>query len=96
MTNYNWPFGTLPFGFFDQIWTQGTLRHIVGSILVIFEICHFLAFPGPFEYFSENGCSQKIKVFSMKEQSLCPIGLDLQGEVPRLNHGPICFPIQNT
>ena len=24
------------------------------------------------------------------------INLVLGGEVPRLNHGPICFPIQNT
>ena len=30
----------------------------------------FLTIPGPFEYFSENGCSQKMKVFSMKEQRL--------------------------
>ena len=36
--------------FFGQIWTQGTLRHILGSILVIFEICHFLAISLPFEY----------------------------------------------
>ena len=55
--------------FFGHIWIQGTLRHILGPILVIFEICHFFAIPGPFEYFSENGCSQKIRVFSMKEQS---------------------------
>ena len=47
--------------FFGHIWTQGTLRHILGPILVIFEICHFLIIPGPFEYFSENGWSQKIK-----------------------------------
>ena len=40
--------------FFGQIWTQGTLRHILGSILVIFQICHFLEILGPFEYFSEN------------------------------------------
>ena len=53
--------------FFCQIWTQGTLRHILGPILVIFEICQFLTIPGPFEYFSENGWSQKIKVFLMKE-----------------------------
>ena len=53
--------------FLAQIWTQGTLRHILGPILVIFEICQFLTIPGPFEYFSENGWSQKIKVFSMKE-----------------------------
>ena len=35
-----------------------------------FEICHFLAIPGPFEYFSENGWSHKIKVSSMKKWSL--------------------------
>ena len=58
--------------FLAQIWTQGTLRHILRLILVIFEICQFLTIPGPFEYFSENGWSQKIKVFSMKEQSLPP------------------------
>ena len=59
--------------FFDQIWTQGTLRHIVGPILVNFVICHFLAIPELFEYFSENWWSQKIKVFSMKEQSFGPL-----------------------
>ena len=71
--NYDWPFGTLPFGLFGQIWTHGTLRHILGPILVIFEICQFLTIPGPFEYFSENGWFQKIKVFSMKEWSLSPL-----------------------
>ena len=40
--------------FLAQIWTQGTLRHILGPILVIFEICQFLTIPGPFEYFSEK------------------------------------------
>ena len=64
--------------------------------MVIFEICQFLTIPGPFEYFSENGWSHKIKVFSMKERSLPLIGLVLGGEVPRLNHGSIFFPIQNT
>ena len=44
--------------FLAQIWTQGTLRHILGPILVIFEICQFLMIRGPFEYFSENGWSQ--------------------------------------
>ena len=56
--------------FLAQIWTQGTLRHILGPILIIFEICQFLTIPGLFEYFSENGWSQKIKVFLMKEGSL--------------------------
>ena len=75
--------------FLAQIWKQGTLRHILGPILVILEICHFLAIPGPFEYFSENGWSQKIKVLSMKERCYPLISLVLGGEVPRLNHGPI-------
>ena len=61
--------------FLAQIWTQGTLTHILGPILVIFEICQFLTIPGPFEYFSENGWSQKIKVFSMKERSLPPLSV---------------------
>ena len=46
---------------------EETLRHILGPILVIIEICQFLMIPWPFEYFSKNGWSQKIKVFSMKE-----------------------------
>ena len=58
--------------FLAQIWTQGTLRHILGPILVIFAIGQFLMIPGLFEYFSENGWYQKIKVFSMKERSLPP------------------------
>ena len=37
--------------FLAQIWTQGTLRHTLGPILVIFEICQFLTIPGTFEYF---------------------------------------------
>ena len=32
-----------------------------GPIMAIFDICPFLMAPGPFEYFSENGCFQKIK-----------------------------------
>ena len=54
--------------FLAQIWTQGTLRHMLGPIPVIFEICQFLTIPGPFEYFSENGWSQKIKVFDFLSQ----------------------------
>ena len=42
MTNYDWPLGHFLLDYFGQIWTQGTLRHISGPVLVIFEICHFL------------------------------------------------------
>ena len=72
MTNYDWSFGTLSFGLFGQIWMQGTLRHILGPFLVIFEICQFLMILGLFEYFSENEWSHTIKVFSMKERLLSP------------------------
>ena len=76
--------------FLGQIWTQGTLRHILGPILVIFEICHFLAIPGLFEYFSENGWSQKNQSFLDEGVIVTPlITLVLGGQVSRLNHGPI-------
>ena len=50
---------------FAQIWTQWAFRHILGPILVIFDICQFLMIPGPFEYFQKMGALKK--VFSMKE-----------------------------
>ena len=67
MTNYDWPLRTPPFGIFGQIWIQGTLRHILEPILAIFEIYNILMIPGLFEYFPENGCSQKINAFSKKD-----------------------------
>ena len=48
----NWD--TSFWNFFCQIWTQGTLRYILGLFLVIFEICQFMKIPGLFEYFSKN------------------------------------------
>ena len=33
--------------------------------MAIFDICPFLTAPGPFKYFSENGCLQKIKYISI-------------------------------
>ena len=83
--------------FLAQIWTQRTLRHILGPILVIFEICQFLTIPGPFEYFSENGVvSENCILLRNGWPTPGYSDLVLGGEVPRLNHGPICFPIQNT
>ena len=76
--------------FLAEIWTQGTLRHILGPILVIFEICQFLTIPGLFEYWvvSEN-CILLRNGWPIPGYS----DLVLGGEVPRLSHGPICFPI---
>ena len=46
--------------------------------------------------FQKMGDLRKSK-FSRLRSDRCPlIGLDLGGEVIRLNHGPICFAIQNT
>ena len=64
--------------------------------MVNFEICQFLTIPGPFEYFSENGWSQKISFLNEGVIVTPLISLVLGGEVPRLNHGPICLPVQNT
>ena len=80
--------GHFLFDFFGQIWTQGTLRCILGLILVIIEICHFLTIPGPFEYFSEKGCPQKIAFYSETDGPHLDIQI-LGGQVPRLHHGPI-------
>ena len=52
---------TLLLEFLGQIWTQWALRHILGPILVIFDICHFLTIPGPFEYFQKMGGLRKSK-----------------------------------
>ena len=83
--------------FLGQIWTQGTLRHILGPILFIFEICQFLMIPGPFEYFFRKWVVSENQSFLDEGAIVTPlIGLVLGGEVPRLNHGPICCPIQNT
>ena len=67
MTNYNWPFCTLPFGLFWSNLETKDLETHPRTYSGYFEICHFLAIPIPFEYFSENGWSQRIKDFSMKE-----------------------------
>ena len=72
MTIYDWPFGTLPFRLFGSNLDTRDLETYPRTYSGHFEICQFLTIPGPFEYFSENGWSQKIKVFSMKERSLPP------------------------
>ena len=79
--------------FLNQMWTQRTLRHILGPILVIFGICHFLVIPGLFEYL---GGLRKSKFSQQRSNHFALISSVVGGEVPRLNHGLICFPIQNT
>ena len=97
MTNYNWPFGTLPFG-------------LVGSNVDTRDLETYpRTYSGHFWNMSSFDYSRAVWVLFRKwvvseNQSFLDegatittlIGLVLGGEVPRLNHGPICFPIQNT
>ena len=70
MTNYDWPFGTLPFGLFwsnlDTMDLETYPRTYSGHFWHMSLFDDFRAV----WVFSKNGCSQKIKVFSMKERSL--------------------------
>ena len=97
VTNYDWPFGTLPFGLF---WSNLDTRDLE---------TYPRTYSGHFWNMSIFDNSRAVWVLFRKwvvseNQSFLDegaivtplISLDLGGEVPRLNHGPICFPIQNT
>ena len=49
--------------FFCQIWSQDSLRHLLGPLEVNFDICQFLVTPGPFEYFGQNQGSSESQCF---------------------------------
>ena len=97
MTIYDWRFGTLPF-------------RLVGSNLDTRDLETYpRTYSGHFWNMSIFDNSRAIWVLFRKwvvseNQSFLNegaivtplIGLVLGGEVPRLNYGPICFPIQNT
>ena len=73
-----------------QIWSQDSLRHLLGVLLVNFDICQFLATPGPFEYFDQNLGSSENQFFlnegATGHQSILGV---LGGQVPRLYGGTI-------
>ena len=95
--NYDWPFGTLPFGLF---WSNLDTRDLE---------TYPRTYSGHFWNMSIFDDSRAVWVLFRKwvvseNQSFLDegvivtplISLVLGGEVPRLNHGPICCPIQNT
>ena len=97
VTNYDWPFGTLPFRLFGSNLDTRDLETYPRT------------YSGHFWNMSIFDDSRAIWVLFRKwvvseNQSFLDegaivtpfIGLVLGGEVPRLNHGPICCPIQNT
>ena len=97
MTNYNWPFGTLPFGLFASNLDTNDLetypRTYSGHFwnMSIFDDSRAIWVLFRKWVVSEN------QSFLNEAAIVTPlIGLVLGGEVPRLNYGPICFPIRNT
>ena len=76
--------------FFCQIWSQDSLRHLLGPLLVHFDICQFLATPGTFQYFGQNQGSSENRFFldegATVHQSVLGV---LGGQVPRLYGGKI-------
>ena len=96
ITNYDWPFGTLPFGLF---WSNLDTRNLE---------TYPRTYSGHFLNMSLFDDSRAIWVLFRKwvvSENRILLGngwpkpgysdLVLGGEVPRLNHWPICFPIQN-
>ena len=76
--------------FLCQIWSQDSLRHLLGPHEVHFDICQFLATPGPFEYFGQKQGSSESQCFldeggTGRESVLGVLG----GQVPRLYGGTI-------
>ena len=64
--------------------------------MVNFDICQFLATPGPFEYFGQNHGSSESQYFlnegAMGHQSVLGV---LGGQVPRLYGGTIFMGVQH-
>ena len=95
--NYDWPFGTLPFGLFGSNLDTRDLetypRTYSGHFwnMSIFDNSRAVWVLFRKWVVSEN------QSFLNEGAIVTPlISLVLGEEVPRLNHGPICFPIQNT
>ena len=97
VANYNWPFGTLAFGLF---WSNLDIRDLKTYPRI---------YSGYFWNMSISDNSRAVWVLFRKwvvseNQSFLDegtivwplISLVLWGEVPRLTHGPIWFPVQNT
>ena len=97
MANYDWPFGTLPFGLFGSNLDTRDLETYPGTYSGSFlKYVNFWRFQGHLSTFQKMGGLRKLKFSWWRSDHYPLIGLVLGGEIPRLNHGPICFPIQNT
>ena len=97
MTNYDWPFGTLPFGLFGSNLDTRDLETYPRTYSGHFwNISIFDDSRAIWVLFQKMGGLRKSKFSWWRSDHYPLISLFLGGEVPRLNDGPICFPIQNT
>ena len=97
VTNYDWPFGTLPFGLFGSNLDTRDLETYPRTYFGQFwNMSIFDDSRGHLSTFQKMGGLRKSKFSRWRSDRYPLIGLVLGGEVPRLNHGPICCPIQNT
>ena len=97
MTNYDWPFGTLPFGLFGSNLDTRDLETYPRTYCGHFwNMSIFDDSRAVWVLFRKWVVSENQSFLDEGVIITCLIGLVLGGEVPRLNHGPICFPVQNT
>ena len=73
--NFEWPFRILSFVNFLSNLDIRDLKTYPRTFLVIFEIYYFLMILVSFEYFSECGCSQNIKVFLDEGVTITPLSV---------------------
>ena len=97
MANYDWPFGILPFRLFglnlDTRDLETYPRTYSGHFwnMSIFDDSRAV-----WVLFRKWVVSENESFLNEGAIVTPPTGLVLGGEVLRLNHGPICFPMQNT
>ena len=95
--NYDWPFGTLPFGLFCsnldtrdlETYPRTYCGHFWNMSLFDDSRAVWILFR---KWVVSKNCILLRNGWPIPGYS----DLVLGGEVPRLSHGPICFPIQNT
>ena len=71
---------TFQLEFFCQIWTQDTLWHLLGLFLVKFEICQFLASPGPFEILAKMGTFTKSTISQKWCTNFCSFRFNIRSK----------------
>ena len=94
--NYDWPFGTLPFGLYGSNLDTRDLETYPRTYSGHFWNMSLFDDSRALSTFQKMGGLRKSHFTQKRMTHTWIFRFGLGGEVPRLNHGPICFPIQNT